>query len=187
MDVDPPPKVERLQDRKHFVVGSDIIHPSEVVRNLGAFLDREMTMNDQISHTIKSSYFHLRRISKVRRHLDQETCTKVVHSSVTSRLDYHNALLTAIPDSKLKKLQLVQNNAARLIVRKRRDHHITPVLYELHWLPIKFRIRYKILSLVHQAIHDECSPQYTRDHFQKYQPPRNLRSSDKLCTLTVKR
>uniref|UniRef100_A0A673LB04 Thymidylate synthase n=1 Tax=Sinocyclocheilus rhinocerous TaxID=307959 RepID=A0A673LB04_9TELE len=71
---------------------------------------------------------------------------------MTSRLDYCNALLGGCPASSINKLQVVQNAAARVLTRSRKYDHITPILQSLHWLPIKFRISYKILLLAYKAL-----------------------------------
>jgi hypothetical protein len=168
-------------------VGSDTIIPKKSVSNLGSTLDSELAMNGQISQVIRSAYYHLRRISKIKCHLDQDTCARLIHSCVTSRLDYHNALLTTVPDCKLHKLQLVQNNAARLLSGVRRDVHITPVLQKLHWLPIKHRISYKVLSFIHNNIYNDYAPQYLKDLFEFYRPSRNLRAAADSLTLTVRK
>ncbi len=70
---------------------------------------------------------------------------KLVHAFMTSRLDYCNALLGDCPASSINKLQIVQNAAAKVLTRSRKYDHITPILQSLHWLPIKFRISYKIV------------------------------------------
>ncbi len=69
----------------------------------------------------------------------------LVHAFMTSRLNYCNALLGGCPVSSINKLQIVQNAAARVLTRSRKYDHITTILPSLHWLPIKFRISYKIL------------------------------------------
>ncbi len=81
---------------------------------------------------------------------------KLVHAFMTFRLDYCNALLGGCPASSINKLQIVQNAAARVLTRSRKYDHITPIL---HWLPIKFRISYKILLLAYKAIND-LAPAY---------------------------
>ena len=74
-------------------------------------------------------------------------CRTIVHDLVMSRLDYCNAILYGLPDAQLRKLQLVQNSAARLVTGTRRREHITPVLFALHWLPIRQRIQFKYVCL----------------------------------------
>ena len=80
------------------------------------------------------------------------------------------------------KLQLTQNSAARLITGTKKYSPITPVLQQLHWLPVKSRISFKILLLTFQCLHN-MAPSYLHVHVQellnKYTPTRNLRSSQK--------
>ncbi len=73
---------------------------------------------------------------------------------MTSRLDYCNALLGGCPAFSINKLQIVQNNAVRVLTRSRNYNHITPILQSLHWLPVKFRISYKILLLAYKILND---------------------------------
>ena len=88
-----------------------------------------------------------------------------------------------LPTVLLNKLQCVQNTAARIITRTSRYSHITPVLKELHWLPVKFRVQYKILLHTFKALH-KLSPPYITDVLKVYQPTRSLRSQNSL-TLVV--
>ena len=76
----------------------------------------------------------------------------VVHAFVTSRIDYCNGLLYGLPNCEIIKLQRVQNAAARLLTSSSKYSHITPVLKELHWLPVRFRIHFKILLLTFKAL-----------------------------------
>ena len=90
----------------------------------------------------------------------------------------HNSLLYGLPDCLLKKLQHVQNAAARLITLSRKHEHITPILFNLHWLPINYRIIFKILLITYKALND-LAPSYVRDLLTPYTPSRQLRSSSK--------
>jgi hypothetical protein len=72
---------------------------------------------------------------------------------------------------------LLQNTAARLISRKRKHEHITPVLVSLHWLPVQYRIKYKILLYTFKALNN-LAPVYLQELVNAYQPSRALRSED---------
>ena len=75
----------------------------------------------------------------------------------------------------MDKLQRVQNTAARLITRTRKSDHITPVLMELHWLPVEFRSQYKLLLYVFKALNN-LAPVYLKELIKPYKPARSLRS-----------
>ena len=163
------------------VAGTQVHVTDGPIGNLGVMFDTTLSMSAQINKMVKTSSFHLRNIGHVRKRLTESTAKQLVQSLVISRLDYCNNLLCGLPSEMLAKLQLVQNNAARLITRtKRREHirYITPVLTKLHWLPIKSRIDFKILLLVFKAINDKA-PDYIRSLLVDYNPRRALRSANK--------
>ena len=101
----------------------------------------------------------------------------MINATVTSRLDYCNSLLYGAKQSHIDRLQCCQNNAARIISKRRKFDHISPVLRELHWLPVEHRISYKILLLTYKARNGHA-PQYLAALISKYVPPRPLRSVD---------
>ncbi len=101
-----------------------------------------------------------RNIAKLQNMLSVSDAEKLVHAFMTSRLDYCNALLGGCPASSINKIQIVQNAAARVLTRSRKYDHITPILQSLHWLPINFRISYKILLLAYKALNDFVLPSY---------------------------
>ena len=94
--------------------------------------------------------------------LSTDTTKALVHAFVTSRVYYCNILLYGLPASHLNKVQRVLNAAARLVCRAPRYCRITPLLYELHWLPVRQRISFKILLFVFKAIHG-FAPTYLRE------------------------
>ncbi len=148
---------------------------SSTVKNLGVILDSNLSFENHISHVTKTAVFHLRNIAKLRNMLTVSDAEKLVHALMTFRLDYCNALLGGCPASSINKLQIVQNAAARVITRSRKYDHITPILQSLHWLPIKFRISYKILLLPYKALND-IAPAYLTYLLSRYNPTRFLRS-----------
>ncbi len=102
---------------------------------------------------------------------------KLVTAFMTSRLDYCNALLAGCPASSINKLQIVQNTAARVLTMSRKYDHITPILQSLHWLPIKFRISYKVLLLAYKALND-LAPAYLTNLLSRYNPTQSLSSQN---------
>ena len=132
------------------------------VRNLGVLFDAALTMNNHVSHLCKTLNFQLRNISRIRKYLDIESCHHIVRSLVLSRLDYGNSLLIGTTDANQKRLQRIQNRAARLIFSLKRRDHITPYLEKLHWLPVSQRINFKMLTLMFQCL-DDSAPRYLRD------------------------
>ena len=105
-------------------------------------------------------------------------CKTLVHALVISRVDYGNALLYGITDRLLHRLEMIQHSAARIIMCiKRHDRQsITAVLKQLHWLPVKWRIHYKIVVLVFRALHG-LAPAYVTTLITSYEPRRALRSA----------
>ncbi len=73
--------------------------------------------------------------------------------------------------------KIVQNAAARVLTRSRKYDHFTPILQSLHWLPIKFRISYKILLFAYKALND-LAPTYLTNLLSRYNPTRSLRSQN---------
>uniref|UniRef100_A0A8C6PAU3 Reverse transcriptase domain-containing protein n=1 Tax=Nothobranchius furzeri TaxID=105023 RepID=A0A8C6PAU3_NOTFU len=147
-----------------------------VVTNLGVKLDVELTLDTQVNGTIRSCYFHLRRIARIKPLLSRKHLETVINAFITTRLDYCNSLYAGIKQASIAKPQKVQNAAARLLTGTRRSEHITPVLASLHWLPVSFRISFKVLVFVFKCL-NELAPRYLADLIHPYVPARNLRSA----------
>ena len=111
-------------------------------------------MSLQVSNTCRSCYASLRDIGKIRHYLSEECTKTLIQAYVSSKLDILNSLLFGCPGYLIRKLQLIQNHAARLIAKKKKFDHIEAVRMELHWLPIKYRIECKILFLVFKSLPD---------------------------------
>ena len=133
-------------------------------------------MEQHINNICKTAYFHIFNIGKIRRYLTQEAAEQIVHAFITSKLDYCNSLLCGLPAASTKKLQRLQNIAARIVTQSRAEH-ITPVLHSLHWLPVCQRIQYKVLLLVFKA-KNNMAPDYLAELIHPYQPERGLRSAE---------
>ena len=149
-------------------------------------LDRHLDMRTHINQLCRSASFSLRRVGQVRRYLDTATMEKLTHALITCKLDQCNSLLYGLPDKDISKIQRIQNSAARLVTGTKRREHITSVLQNLHWLPIKKRIIYKILLLTYKSLKG-LAPDYLKDLLDQYVPTRTLRSGAKhlLCVPRV--
>lgn len=141
-------------------VGNSVISPSSVARNLGVVFDRHLDMRQHIVNVCRGCYFQLRQLRVICRSLPKAVLKTLLHAFVSCRLDYCNSLLYGLPQCDTKKLQSVQNAAARLLGGLRKFDHITPLMRdELHWLPIASRIDYKIAVLTFKSIHHQA-PDY---------------------------
>ena len=147
-------------------------------RDLGVIVQDDLSMKTHINNMCKSAALGLHRIGKIRHLLDRSTTEKLVHAFIFSHLDSNNGLLLGVPDSQLTRLQRIQNSAARLVMRKKKFDHITPLLRILHWLPIRSRIKFKVITLVFKCLNG-IAPSYLSELIKPYQPGRNLRSQSK--------
>ena len=168
----------RKIDVSTFTVGGDTVEISQSARNIGAVIDRNLTMSAHVNSVIRACYMKLRQISHIRPFLTEEATATLVRTLILSKLDYVNSLLVGLPDGLIHKLQLIQNNAARLVTRKRKRDHVTPLLMDLHWLPVKQRIEYKVNLITYKALHGYAPP-YIRELLTVYEPRRTLRSESK--------
>ncbi|XP_069393581.1 uncharacterized protein, partial [Paralichthys olivaceus] len=123
-----------------------------------------------------TAFFHLRNITKIRNILSKQDAEKLVHAFVTSRLDYCNSLLAGLPASAAKPLQRIQNAAACLVYNLPKLSHVTPLLRDLHWLPVGASIRFKMMVLAFKAV-NATAPVYLQTLVRPHAPARTLCSS----------
>ncbi len=134
-------------------VGEADIKPAETVKNLGVFQDPKLSMSQQVSTVCRRSFYQLYRLRRIRKYLSNEATETLVHAFITSNLDYCNSLYSGMPAYLTEKLQRIQNAAARLVMRLPKFDHITVIMIQLHWLPVAYRIRYKVLLITFKALH----------------------------------
>ena len=157
---------------------------SQSVRNLGVHLDPSLSMSSHVSRTIQCMYIHLRKISQIRDMIPLNVAKCLASSLVLSRMDYCNSLLAGVSSQNIRRLQVVQNNAARVVCRKKKRDSASPLLRELHWLPVQHRIDYKIATLCFKSL-DGTAPPYICSLLSRYSPGRSLRSSADTTRLVV--
>ena len=99
-----------------------------------------------------ASYFHVRALRHIRKYLSVKDAKSIAMAMVSARLDYCNSVLYATSQMNVNKLQRVQNMLARTVVQAPKYDHVTPILAELHWLPLEARIRYKIALMTFNVL-----------------------------------
>ncbi|XP_075963092.1 uncharacterized protein LOC142966290 [Anarhichas minor] len=157
-------------------IDNSTLSPSPHIRNLGVMFDSNLSFEHHVKQITRTAFFHLKNIARLRPSLSSSAAETLIHAFITSRIDYCNSILHGTSSKILNKLQYIQNSAARLLTHTRSRDHITPVLQNLHWLPVPQRIQYKIL-LTHKALHNQA-PSYLTDLLHHHTPSRRLRSSD---------
>lgn len=163
-------------DIKLLHIGSNTVNTTNTIKILGVTLDYNLTLEKHITNTCRSAHIQTRKINSIRKYLTDNATQTLIQALVTVRLDYCNSLYVGLSLSSIKRLQLTQNTAARVITRTSRYSHITETLMKLHWLPINKRCQFKLLVMVYKSLHRQ-SPQYIRDMLTWYQPSRHLRSA----------
>lgn len=162
------------------LLGDSTIEATNTVRNLGVVMNIHLDAGDQISAVVKSCNYHLRKIAQVRHYISDEACKLAVLTLVMSRLDYCNGLLSGATALQLNKLQRIQNRAARLVVRpcvvRGQVLHMTPILQQLHWLPVRQRVAYKLCLQVYKCLHD-TGPSYLKELLHLYTRDQRLRQA----------
>ena len=153
------------------------INFSETVKSLGVIFDESLSFKQHIKEISKSSMYKLRNLRNIRNHFNKSNFETLIHAFITSKLDFCNSLFSGLPKSTLRPLQLVQNYAARLILRRGRYERSDPLLFQLHWLPISRRIDFKILLLTYKARHN-LTPVYISDLIVPANRPNYLRSAN---------
>ena len=140
-------------------------------------IDQNLTMTNHINNVVSTAFMKLRELYFYRRFLSKDSLIVLVHAFITSRVDYCNSLFTGLPNVLLRKLQSVLNASARLISGTRKYDHISHVLKDLHWLPVKQRIKFKLLLTVFKCLNGSA-PLYLRRRLNLANNPK-LRSFKK--------
>ena len=165
--------------------GGSQIYPCDKVKNVGMMFDSKLSFEAHINNVVKKCNYHIRNLYTLKSYLDNDTLLTLVHSLITSNIDYCNVLFYGISKKYVGKLQRIMNRAVRLIFGLPRRCSITPYLIRLHWLPIKARIEYKVCLLTFKVLKYQ-EPMYLFELLSPYATEANavLRSQDDNLRLT---
>lgn len=146
------------------------------IKLLGVTLDSNLTFNQHVTSVTKSCYYHIRSFRHIRPNLTTDMAKTVAVSLVGSRLDYANSVLVGTLTSNINRLQRVQNTIARVVTLQKKHDHVSQTLRDLHWLPVKQRIDFKLATITFKT-QNSAAPGYLSSLVSNYTPTRTLRSS----------
>ena len=147
-------------------LGDLLVSPVSKAKNLGFLFDHQMNLDSQINAVSKVCYLNQRDLARIGSKLSHDLKVQLVHSNILCFIDYCNSVYYGITEKNLHKLQKIQNNAARFIFGlygKKIREPIMPYLKKLHFLPVRFRIKFKISLLVFKCLNN-IAPQYLQGH-----------------------
>ena len=159
--------------------------PAKSARNIGVIFDKNFNFRSHISTICSSCNYHIRDLRRIRHHVNLDSAKLLSNALVSSRLDYCNSVLSGIAETDLTKLQRVLNRLACVVTKSPPFTRSIPLLSSLHWLPVIYRIHFKICLLTYKAVHEE-QPVYLRSLIAISLPPRSLRSNRGI-TLSIPR
>ena len=129
-------------------IEGEMVHRSHIVKYLGAWLDSNLTLKTHVKKTCVSAMLNLQRIKNIWKFLTRDSCMKLVVSLCLPHLDYSNSISYRVPNSTIQQMQNIQSYGAKLVLGRSKYDSNKEALAELHWLPVKSRIKFNILMLV---------------------------------------
>lgn len=177
IDIGSATQLRTTAPESSYTVADEAITPSNKLKILGVVLDNRMSFDAHVAEVCRSCSFHTRALQHIRKHIDFHTAKAIACSTVGSRLDYCNSILAGISEYNLNRLQRIQNNVARVVCQVPRRSNASELLFNLHWLPVRQRIDYKIALLTFKSL-TLNQPVYVSELLHVQQPARCLRSSN---------
>jgi hypothetical protein len=161
-------------------IRNDLNTSSKSVRDLGVYLDADLSMRSHVHNTVSKCFAMLRQLRSIRRSVPASAYQTLIVPLVLTKLDYGNAVLSGLPAHLIRRLQSVMNAAARSIAGLRRSEHITTTLAGLHWLRASERIDVKLATLTYRCLYGAAPSYLSCDLRRLADIPsrRQLRSTD---------
>ena len=146
-------------DLKSLNIDNTIVKAKLAIKFLGAYLDESLNMKTHIDSKTKNALYNVYLIKNIRKYITQKTAKMLLCSLVLSQLDYLNSVLTDLPKAALRPYNYTQRYAARLACNKTKRDSAKDCMKTLHWLPIEFRTKFKLLTIVFKTLQGNC-PSY---------------------------
>lgn len=164
-------------ETKSIKIVNDTINKENCIRYLGAFLDENLNFKEHVKRKCRTAMINFMRIKNIRQYLTKEATETLVLSLVMSHLDYCNSILYGIANCDLQKMQRIQNMCAKLVLSRSKYDSSKQALFDLHWLPVKARISFKILTYMFNCSKGNA-PDYLTELLESKSAKRVLRSSE---------
>ncbi len=142
-----PAHLKKIDSSTGLSFDDSFIQCSQSARNLGVVFDCNLSFDKHINAVCRAAHYHIRDIRRIKPLIPSTALIPLANALVSSRLDYCNSLYSGISKSNINRLQRIQNSLARVISGTAKYDHITPVLKDLHWLPIKQRSSLRLAYL----------------------------------------
>ena len=152
-------------------------NPSTSAKNLGVLIDSSLNFRKHISQSCRACFYHIRDLRQIRKSLSLDLAKQIAVALVSSKLDYCNSLFHNMPEKDVARLQRVQNCLARVVTNAPRFSRSVPILKRLHWLPVKFRINFKICAITFRTL-KKNQPAYLADLLVQPKCSKYLRSTN---------
>lgn len=152
--------------------------PKVKIKSLGVWLDQSLNFKEQARRVASTCYGILKMLRKIIPLLPFRARRLMIQALILSRLDYANVLYLGTPSLTIKKLQTVQNCAARLLTQAHRRESAGPLITSLHWLSVAERIQFKAMCIVHRSLM-ATGPPILCSIISLYLPTRSFRSENK--------
>ena len=151
-----PPSISKQIIISGIFMNSNCIRFSESAKNLGFILDSQLTFDQQVNKVVKSCFMVLKNLAKIKYFLSPEHLKTLICSYIFSKIDYCNVMYYRLSSINIKKLQHVQNCAARLVTGQNIRSSVDNLFTQFHWLKVRERILYKMLLTVHKCLHQQA-------------------------------
>ena len=137
---------------KNLNIDDTTVKAKSVIKFLGVYLDESLNMKTHIANRTKNALYNLYLIKNIRKYITQETVKMLLSSLVLSQLDYLNSVLIELPKSTLRPYDYTHRYAARLACNKTKRDSVQDCMKILHWLPIEFRTKFKLMIIVFKTL-----------------------------------
>ena len=141
------------------------VKSSKTIKFLGVLLDDTLSFKQHVAAHAKSALYGIHLIKNVRKYLTMATTKMLMCTMVLSQLDYINSILTNTSLITTRLYQKIQNQATRIIYKRTKWTSATSFMKQLHWLPIRYRCCFKLLTIMYKTLHGK-GPAYPRNRLK---------------------